>query len=415
MKKEIGKSKNEIPAGINSKHTLALKTADHFGFIPFANLEVTKIDISKAKTFPGIKFDKTLVASGELDFGGFLEEKISIIRSYIEKKMQDLSQPVMICYSGPLKGNPHTTTNSKVKLFNIDIIGNPKGIADAIVIETAYAILGDHYKGYKLELEINSIGDKESLQKFSKEFISYFKKHLDLLPAGCRSSFKKDPFSILNCEHDTCSSLLDEAPKSMGYLSDESRTHFKEVLEYIESLGISYSINHCLVGSQHYCSGVIFRITGLAPKSKSSADSKVLALGERYNSVARKAWGKKEVAAIGATLAVEDTVSLKAPINKTGKGHEPKFYFIQLGYDAKLKSLAIIEMLRQAKIPVLQSLSKDKLSNQLASAEKLGVPYILLVGQKEAIEQSVTIRSMKNMSQETVLLIDLIPKLKSLM
>ncbi len=407
-------NKNHLPAGINEKHSLALKTALHFGFVPFAGLEVTKTDISKARTFPGTKFDKTLTAAGELDFGGFLEEKISIIRSYIEKKMQDLTQPAMICYSGPLKGNPHASSSSKVKLFNVDIIGNPKGIADAIVIETAYAILGDHYKGMKLELEINSIGDKESLQKFAREFVAYFKKHLDLLPAGCRASFKKDPFSILNCEHDTCSSLLDEAPKSMGYLSDESRTHFKEVLEYVESLGISYSINHCLVGSQHYCSGIIFRITGIPEKAKSSSESKVLALGERYNSVARKAWGKKEIPAIGATIVVEDSSKQKSVAPKKGKNTEPKFYFIQLGQDAKMKSLAIIEMLRQAKIPVTQSLSKDKLSNQLAQAEKLAVPYILLVGQKEAIEGSVTIRNMKNMSQETVPLNTLVVHLRKI-
>jgi hypothetical protein len=88
--------KDDLPAGINEKHSLALKTATHFGFVPFADLEVTKTDVSKARTFPGIKFDKTLTAAGELDFGGFLEEKISIIRAYIEKKMQDLLREILM-------------------------------------------------------------------------------------------------------------------------------------------------------------------------------------------------------------------------------------------------------------------------------------------------------------------------------
>ena len=49
---------------------------------------------------------------------------------------------------------------------------------------------------------------------------------------------------------------------------------------------------------------------------------------------------------------------------------KPKIYFIQLGLEAKLKSLNIIEILRKAHIPIAQSLSRDSLGSQLAIAEK---------------------------------------------
>ena len=94
---------------------------------------------------------------------------------------------------------------------------------------------------------------------------------------------------------------------------------------------------------------------------------------------------------------------------------EAKFYFIQLGYDAKLKSLSIIEMLRVANIPVHQSLSRDKITSQLAAAEKLNVPYIILLGQKEAIENSVTIRHVQTRVQETVKIHELVDYIKKLL
>jgi superfamily II DNA or RNA helicase len=58
--------------------------------------------------------------------------------------------------------------------------------------------------------------------------------------------FKKDPFLVLYCQNEKCCLLKDEAPKPIGCLSDESRLHFKEVLEYWESLDIPYKINNCL-------------------------------------------------------------------------------------------------------------------------------------------------------------------------
>ena len=75
---------------------------------------------------------------------------------------------------------------------------------------------------------------------------------------------------------------------------------------------------------------------------------------------------------------------------------------MQIGFEAKLKSLEVVEILRSAKIPTYQSLSKDKLSSQLQIAENLKIPFTIIMGQKEAVENSVIVRSMNTRSQETV-------------
>lgn len=395
-------------SAIHTQHQNAQSTASHYGFIPFEGLEVEKQDIAKARAFKENK-GREAEKSETLSFEGFLEEKIAIMRSYIDKKMSELSQPPMISYSGPLEGNPHTKKGNRDHLFNLDIIGNPKSIADAIIIETAYVIVKEHYPDLDLEIQINSIGDKDSLARFHREFIAYYKKNINQLPAACKTLFKKEPFELLNCEHEECILLNNDSPKAIAYLTEPSRVHFREVLEYLESLSLPYVINHALVGSRNYCSGIIFRIIGTSKKTKGN-NATVLALGERYNTVSRKAWGKKETPAIGAAVLINSG----GKSAKKKKEQPPRFYFIQLGFDAKLKSLSLIEMLRQAKIPVVQALSRDKITSQLAAAEKLGVPYILLVGQKEAIENSVTIRHMNNRSQETVPVPELIEYLKKL-
>lgn len=392
-------------------HSQAEATAKHYGFHPLSNLSVEKQDISKVKNFKDSKKLSTSDKNSIMNFDNLLEEKVALMRLYLEKKMSDLHQPPMICYSGPIHGNPHYSSG-KGKTFNIDIIGNPKSIADAIVIETAYVILKEHLSNNEdsLTVEINSIGDKDSFARFTKEFSLYCRKHISELPVAWRQSLKKDPFSLYSCDEELCSSLIDEAPKPMTYLTEQSRDHFREVLEYVESLSLPYTINHSLIGSKHYSSGTIFRIV----KTNKQGKKEVVAIGERYNTVSRKAWGKKEIPAIGAAFLIDEKGAKSIKMPAKSKNKEARFYFIQLGYDAKLKSLSIIEMLRVANIPVHQSLSRDKITSQLAAAEKMAVPYILILGQKEAIEESVTVRHMNTRVQETIKIIELVTYLKKL-
>ncbi|MEI6042604.1 MAG: His/Gly/Thr/Pro-type tRNA ligase C-terminal domain-containing protein [bacterium] len=402
----------EKPDPIDKVHKIAEFSARHYGFVPFAGLEVQKEDIVRAKGFKmGTKRANKDEVATSLNFENFLEEHIAITRTYINKGMSDLVQPPMICYSGPLHGNHHFDKH-KDHIFSLHVLGNSRSIADAMIIETAYVILKDHVDKGELLIEINSLGDKDCFTKFSKEYVTYFKKNIGELSATCRNAFKKDPMSAVSCDHEKCIAIQDAAPKPISYLTEASRDHFREVLEYIESLNLPYIIDHNLIGSGLYAGGTVFQITALTVKGKQDK-KEVLAIGERYNSVSKKAWGKKDVPAIGAHILVEADPSRKVP--KIVAVEDIKFYFIHLGYDAKLKSLSILEMLRVAKIPVHQALSRDKITSQIAAAEKLAVPYILILGQKEAIENSVTIRHMNSRVQETVMIKDLIDHLQNLL
>lgn len=406
-KKKFEARQIPLPQNIHKGHVECVKTARHYAFTPF-EFEVEKQDVIKSKSLK----DKSIKLDGDgvLTFEHFLEEKVAIIRNYAEKKMQDLHQPSSICFSGPLKGSLYEG-KTKEHIFNIDNIGNPKSIADAVIIETAFVILKDHQDIKELMVEVNSVGDKESFSKFTKEFTQYYKKRLSELPLELRTLFKKDPLCLASTTHDALEILAEEAPKPIDFLSEENRTHFREVLEFLESLGLPYMINHSLIGSRNCSTGTVFQIIGIEEKSKREKRT-TLAIGERYNNVSRKALGKKEISAVGAHILVDikDTKKTETFLLE----QDIKFYFIHLGYDAKLRSLSILELLRIAKIPVHQALAKDKITVQLQAAEKLAVPYILLVGQKEAIEKSVTVRHVETRIQETVHIDNLIEYLKKL-
>lgn len=416
MKKPVTKKKtterNKIEKErISPEIEKASKIAGHYGFSLLPKTEVEKEDIQYAKKFRESHL-KTLHPFREKAdrFSGFLEEKISLIRHFQNKVYAEMPQPVTAFYEGPLHGNPHIKEHSEEESFNLEIIGSSKSISDATIIETAYIILKDRYPDKNFSVEINSIGDKDASAKFVKELTLFVKKEISKLNKPCKEAVKKDIFNLFSCDHSACLEVQERAPKSITYLNESGRNHFKEVLEYLESLGIPYAINHTLIGSRSYCTDTIFEIIG----TKKDGTRSIYAIGERYNHLAKKIWNKREIPALGVSIALQPHFVIgKKKIGKE-KVVKSKFYFIQFGFDAKLKSLALIEMLRQAGISVEQSLSKDKLSVQLAYAEKANIPYIIIMGQKEALENSVVVRNLETRCQETLSTKELVSYLKKL-
>jgi histidyl-tRNA synthetase len=149
---------------------------------------------------------------------------------------------------------PIAALERESRTFNLEVIGMSKPIAEAVAIETAYVILKERYPDEELMLEVNSIGDKESMARFARELQNYCRKESGGLPAVLKAEIKKDMFSIFTMEDERAQEFIDNAPKPMAFLSDPSRNHFKEVLEYLESLDIPYEINHKLIAAQRIAS-----------------------------------------------------------------------------------------------------------------------------------------------------------------
>jgi histidyl-tRNA synthetase len=176
---------------------------------------------------------------------------------------------------------------------------------------------------------------------------------------------------------------------------------------------VQYNINKNLVRGLSYYTRTVFEILEQNPEEGSSPIA--LAGGGRYDYLAKQIGAKRDVPAVGFSIGVDRIVEspwykkLSPRIMK-----KPKIYFIQLGTEAKLKSLNIIEILRKAHVPIAQSLSKDSLGSQLAVAEKIGVPYAIIFGAKEALDNTVIVRNMSNRSQDTVKISKLLEYLREI-
>ncbi|MBI2120911.1 MAG: histidine--tRNA ligase [Parcubacteria group bacterium] len=354
------------------------------------------------------------------------EGTATVMRAYVEHGMQSWSQPVMLYYKGPFfrHENPQKGRQREHHQFGLEILGTTRSIADATIIHTMMIILRE--AGLKNAMfNINSIGDKECRPKYIRELVNYYKKHIAALCVDCKRRLKENPLRLLDCKNAKCEELKEFAPNSIAHLCDACRIHFKEVLEYLEALGITYRINNNLVRGIDYYTRTVFEITEendneeevAAAGDKKEPETAPLSIGGggRYDYLAKNLGSRKEVPATGGSMGLERIFMSQGYKRQEPRIiKSPKVYFIQLGTHAKMRSLNIIEILRNAKIPLLQTLAKDSLGSQLANAEKLKIPYAIIFGEKESIDDTVIVRDMNTRSQDTVKIADLPKYLKTI-
>ena len=338
----------------------------------------------------------------------------ALMRAYIEHGMQNMPQPVMFYQYGPVfrHDKPQRGRYRQLWQFDLDTLGSDKSIMDALIIKVGMSIL-EEAGAENLSVNINSIGDKECRGAYIRELSNYYRKHINSLGNVDRQRLKNNPLRILDSKEEKTIIVNEQAPDSISFLCASCKKHFKEVLEYLEEMEINYTINKNLVRGLSYYTRTVFEI--IEEGGGEDGTPLTIAGGGRYDYLARQIGGKKDVPAVGFSIGVDRVVAsswykkLSPRIIK-----KPKIYFIQLGAEAKLKSLNIIDILRKAHVPIAQALSKDSLGSQLAIAEKLGIPYALIFGVKEAIDNSVIVRDMSNRSQETVKLSKLLDYLKEI-
>ncbi len=378
------------------------ETAVYYGFTPMKSPAITKPDLDAAKDIlEGDYVDDETERHGKLPLRA--EEKIALMRMYQENDLQSLPQPVMIYFKDPCRGS--LKKGNYHRYADLEILGSSGAIAEASLIQSARVMLNE--LGYSsTAVEINSIGDRDSIARFARELTSYYRKNINTMTPECRQLMKQDVFELLASHVTGAHEINEKAPRSMDFLSETSKRHLEEVLEYLEALAIPYTINNSLIGNRKYCTETIFTIINTDSSDK-KPKSRILALGVRYNGLAKRLGLKRDIPGVGISLLCPDTdASLRKTVTKMRR---PIASFVQLGLESKLVALDVIERLRQVKIPLHVSLAKDRLGAQVSTVEKYHTPYTIVIGKKEAVERTAVVRKTETHAQEIIPL-DLLAK-----
>lgn len=325
------------------------------------------------------------------------EGTASVVRSFIQHGMQNLPKPLKFYYSGPMfrYERPQAGRYRQLYQFGVEIIGDKKPIADLLTISLAWRICSNVGLG-DLTLQINSIGCPNCRPRYKKELLNYVKENGKKLCSDCQKRSKKNPLRILDCKEASCQNIIEGAPIILNSLCKECHDHFRELLEYLDELEISYELNPKLVRGLDYYTKTVFEIW-----TKNDGGQNALGGGGRYDGLV-ELLGGKPTPAVGFALGVDRIVDiLKSQKLEIPAASEKADVFVaQLGDVAKKKCIRLMHDLHMEGVGAEGCIEKKGISDQLKMANKLKAPYTLLIGQKEAFDNTVIIKDMQSGNQE---------------
>lgn len=320
----------------------------------------------------------------------------SLLCKAIEKNIIPTKEPVLIY-------DISTVAASKAR-FSLSLIGARGSIAEAIILKAAHAILEENGIAHTT-VHINSIGDRDSSAKFGREAGAYLRRNLDALPEDARILLKEDVFAALASLQQHRHELMSDMPRSVEFLTSASRKHLREVIEFLEIAGIPYELDNFIIGHRDSFTQALFEVH---PHNTGTDLTEPLARGGRLDEFTKRV-ARTALPSVSMTLTLATSNKDRvAAASWMPTHHKPLLYFIHVGFEAKLRSLQVIEVFRKAHIPFHQSLHQDKLTDQLAYAERFSAPYIVIMGHKEALENQVIVRNALTRAQQTVP-VDMLP------
>jgi histidyl-tRNA synthetase len=318
-------------------------------------------------------------------------------RAYIENGMNSLPQPIRLYYFGPMYRHerPQAGRYREHRQLGAEIFGDESAESDYLAIMAAIEIL--RKLGFSgLNIAINSIGCQECRPKYLKKLKKYYADKLADVCPDCKRRYDTNPLRMLDCKNNQCQKFKDKAPQMIDSLCPECRDHFQDTLQYLDDFGIKFELDNTLVRGLDYYTRTVFEISASSDKERKTT----LCGGGRYDNLVSVLGGAK-TPAVGWGMGAERVVDqLKDNNIKIPKPRGVELVIVELGDTAKKVCKKVFSAFEKEDINVFYIPSKDSLRSQLKMASKLQADYAIIVGQKEALTDSVIVRDLNSSTQE---------------
>lgn len=339
------------------------------------------------------------------------EGTAAVIRAYFEHGMHTWPQPVKLWYLGPMfrAERPQRGRYRQFWQAGFEIIGDDDPTTDAVLIYLFWQMLGDLQIRERLVVDINSMGCTSCRPKYKKTLLAYYQPAVQQLCSTCQRRLEVNPLRLLDCKEEICEGLKKNAPQLLDSLCTPCREHFRIVLESLDELGIVYNLTPTLVRGFDYYTRTTFEVRDKDDTRRQNA----LGGGGRYDGLVEQFGGKPTPAlgfALGLERVLERIEDQRVAIPPLPAGD---VFVIQLGERAKKACFNLVATLGDEGLSALCQPGKDSLKTQLRLADKAGVRFTLIIGQREAIDGTAILRNMVEATQETIVQDEIVTVLKA--
>ena len=321
------------------------------------------------------------------------EGTAAIARALVTNSLQDELNKKFF-YFGPMfrREKPQSGRLRQFHQIGIELFDDKVFFNDVEAIMMANKFLEKIEMRKNVSLEINTLGDFDSREKYKSKLIKFFKSKELGLSVESKKKIDANPLRILDSKIESDKEIVKKAPILMDYLDKDSLFFFKEVEKNLKILGIDYTINPYLVRGLDYYNHTAFEFITSQDKSQNT----ILA-GGRYDGLV-SSLGGKNISGVGWAAGIERIVMNIKNFEKKKK----IINFISQSNELNTKLLEIYNSLQIKENISFNILFTGSFKKKIIKANKLNSYGCFILGEDEMRENKILWKNMDSGKQESI-------------
>ncbi len=320
------------------------------------------------------------------------------VRAFIEHGITQLPWKVfsygpMFRYERPQKGRYR-----QFHQLNIEVIGSSAIGQDVQLIKMLDRLFHEKLKFNDYTLHLNFLGcfdDRKAFQLLLKEFLDGSE---DLLCSLCKERKETNIMRIFDCKELNCQSVYKNAPALVDNLCKQCEQEWQQLQQELELLSVSFVYDPNLVRGLDYYNKTVFEFSSSALGAQNAFCG-----GGRYDQLIGQLGHKNDQPAIGAAIGMERLLLLLEPHKQNLLIPELPALQLIVPMEKEQETLALLladEM--QAYGLVTEIMFEGSVKSRMKKANRMGATYVLILGEDELQNKSVTIKNMVTGTQKTI-------------
>ena len=327
------------------------------------------------------------------------EGTAALVRSVIESNLL-YEGPKRLWYTGPMfrHERPQRGRYRQFHQFGVEALGFAGPDIDAEIILMGQR-LWDELGLKGVRLEINSLGQAPERAEHRAALVTYFEKHQEQLDEDSQRRLINNPLRILDSKNPEIQALIEDAPKLLDFLGEESLKHFNAVQALLKANNIPCKINPRLVRGLDYYNLTVFEWV-----TDELGAQGTIAGGGRYDPLIER-MGGKAAPACGWAMGMERVLELmKISGSLPETQAQCDIFVLHQGGETLTAALIIAERLRSAGIDTILFCPPDGQSasfkSQMKKADSSGAAFAVIIGPDELAKNEAQLKDLRGTGEQ---------------
>jgi len=334
------------------------------------------------------------------------ENTAGVVRAAIQHKLLNSNDPVLFYYIGQQFRYERMQTGRYRQFWQIGAesfgVASPESDAESLVM--LYDFLRE-LGLEKLTFSLNSVGTPESRPAFQAAFRAFFDVREAQFCGDCHRRIEENPLRVLDCKVPGCQAALEGHPLLSDFLDEASLRHHERLKALLTELGVPFMEDPRLVRGLDYYTRTAFG--GL----RGDIGAKSAVLGGGRSDLLVKHMGGPVVPAFGWAIGLDRLAMVCQQLRGEAPQAAPAL-LIPLGDRAATEAMKLARSLWKAGVALQLETRGGALKKAMVSANRLGIQTVLILGDGELENGTITVKHMATGEQESWPLGEVVARLK---